>query len=163
VTEAGRRFNHVSDSTLGTVAGIAVRTEPLGTMREIEVAEVTAGAGITGDLPVSPKRGVTLISAEQWEEVQHEAGAALPWHTRRANVLVRGLRLGNLIGKRIRVGDAEILVHGETRPCAVMDALYEGLQAILKPGVRAGVHGQVLTCGTFTVGDPIIVLDTVAT
>lgn len=140
----------------GKVSAIAIRTAKLGPMREIESANVVAGGGIDGDLPVRPERGVTLISKEQWAEVTGELGADLPWHTRRANVLIDGLRLSSLVGKRIRIGEVELAVHGETKGCAVMDALFEGLRAALKPEMRAGVHCEVIRGGRFAVGDRVV-------
>jgi len=143
----------------GRIIGIAVRTEKLGPMREIQRAEAALGGGITGDIEVKPHRGITLISSEQWAETLRELGADLPWHTRRANVLVEGLRPSDLVGLTIRLGSVELQIHGETKPCALMDVYHDGLQAALAPDMRAGVHGQVICAGSFAVGDPITVVD----
>ncbi|HRK34851.1 MAG TPA: MOSC domain-containing protein [Candidatus Hydrogenedentes bacterium] len=145
-------------STEGRVAAIAVRTEKLGPMREIEVANAALGGGIDGDIPVKITRGITLISREQWEQAMGELGADLPWHTRRANVLVEGLPLQNLVGRVVRVGGVQIHIHGETEPCGLMDRLYDGLQFALKPEMRGGVHGEVIQAGAFSVGDTITLL-----
>lgn len=143
----------------GRIAAIAVRTEKLGPMREIQRANAALGGGIDGDIEVKPHRGVTLISREQWDETMRELGADLPWHTRRANVLVEGLTLSGLVGLTVRLGSVELHIHGETKPCGLMDALYDGLQAALEPDMRAGVHGQVIYAGSFAVGDSITVVD----
>jgi MOSC domain-containing protein YiiM len=143
----------------GKIVAIAVRTEKLGPMREIERAEAALGGGIAGDVPVKPQRGVTLISREQWDETMAELHADLPWHTRRANVLVEGLNLSELVGLVVRLGDVELHIHGETKPCGLMDQFYDGLQTALAPDMRAGVHGQVIAAGTFAVGDSIRVVD----
>lgn len=139
----------------GKICAIAVRTEKLGPMREIDRATVALGGGIEGDIEVKRSRGVTLISSEQWAQAMRELQADLPWHTRRANVLVEGISLSQLVGRTVRLGSAEILIHGETKPCALMDQLYEGLQQALKPDMRAGVHGEVVFAGEFAVGDVV--------
>lgn len=144
---------------VGKIAGIAVRTEKLGPMREVLRAEAALGGGITEDIEVKPHRGITLISREQWDETMHELGADLPWHTRRANVLVEGLRLSDLVGLTVRLGSVELHIHGETKPCALMDVYHDGLQAALAPDMRAGVHGQVVYAGSFSVGDTITIVD----
>jgi len=128
-------------------------------MREIGRASVVLGGGIEGDIEVKPRRGVTLIAKEQWARVMCELNADLPWHTRRANVLVEGLDLSALIGRTVRIGTAEVLVHGETKPCALMDSLYEGLRNALTPDMRAGVHAEVIFAGEFAVGDAIAAVE----
>lgn len=128
-------------------------------MREIERAEASLGGGIAGDLPVSAARGITLISREQWDDAMRELNADLPWHTRRANVLVEGLRLSDLVGLVVKLGEVELHIHGETKPCGLMDKLYDGLQMALEPEMRGGVHGQVIYAGSFAVGDPVTVVD----
>ena len=143
----------------GKIVGIAVRTEKLGAMREIQSAEATLGGGITADIPVKPQRGITLLSREQWADTVRELSTDLPWHTRRANVLVEGLRLSDLVGLTLRLGSVELHIHGELEPCALMDSYYDGLQAALAPDMRGGVHGQVIQAGAFAVGDPITVVD----
>lgn len=126
-------------------------------MREISEALVEEGRGIVGDLPSSPKRAVTLLSAEQWEDVTGELGADLPWHTRRANVLVSCGSLAHLLGRTIEIGTARLEVLKETRPCELMDRQHEGLRRALERDCRGGVHGRVVRSGGFKVGDVVIV------
>jgi MOSC domain-containing protein YiiM len=85
-----------------------------------------ADAGLVGDVEPSAHRGVTFIASQQWEIVQRELGAELPWHTRRANVLVDAASLKHLIGRTIRVGELEVAIGAETRPCGLMDELHQG-------------------------------------
>ncbi|MBI3466943.1 MAG: MOSC domain-containing protein [Planctomycetes bacterium] len=146
-----------NDKPEGKVVAIAVRTAVNGPMKELSEAHATAAGGLEMDLRVQPQRGITFLAKEQWEEVTRELGVELPWHTRRANVLVEGLRLADLIGKTIRFGDVEVAVRGETDPCSVMDREHSGLRAALTPAFRGGVHGRVMRGGTFRVGDAITV------
>lgn len=143
----------------GRVVGIAVKTAKGGPMREIASAEAVVDGGITAGTPVSKKRGITFLSRERWDATMEEVMADLPWHTRRANVLVEGLDLASLIGRCVRLGNVELEIRGETHPCAKMDALYEGLRKALEPDCRGGVYGQVTRGGTFRVGDALVVLD----
>lgn len=144
---------------IGKVMGLAVRTPKNGPMKEVREAVAIAGAGIEGDLPSSPDRGISLLSSVQWETVMQQLGADLPWHVRRANVLVDTPELGSLIGKTIEVGSVQIQVMGETEPCALMDRQFQGLSRALTPHCRGGVHGQVLTDGQFKLGDAVVICD----
>ena len=140
------------------VTAIAVRTAVDGPMREIERAVAALDGGVNGDVDCTPDRGITFISSRQWRQVVLELGTELPWHTRRANVLVDAPQLGAWIGKTIRIGAVEVAVKAETRPCGLMDKLHRGLKQALAPDCRGGVYGRVTLAGSFSVGDTITIL-----
>lgn len=142
----------------GKIAAIAVKPDHYAPMQEVESADVGEG-GIAGSAWATSVRRVTLLFAEQWDEVQRELGAEIPWHLRRANVLVSGLHPKDVLKKRVRLGGVELRIHGETKPCERMDAAHLGLKAALKPDLRGGVYGSVLFAGRITVGDTVSVLD----
>lgn len=143
----------------GRVVSIAIRPARNAPMQEISAAEVHAERGIAGDLPAPPDRGVTLISAEQWQQVIRELGVDLPWHTRRANVLVEGLVMADLVGRELAIGTARLRIVEETKPCGLMDQLYPGLRQTLEPDLRGGVHGRVIQGGTIHPGDEVRLID----
>lgn len=145
----------MSTTPVGQILAIALRTAKEGPMLEVPQATARAGAGIEGDLPSKSYRGITLISAADWRQAMAELDASLPWHTRRANVLVEGLTMADLIGHTVRFGEITLKVGAETRPCELMDRLHAGLLNALKPNCRAGVYGKVLTGGEFKVGDRV--------
>ncbi len=140
---------------IGTVRAIALRTGRGGPMREVREAQAYRNAGIEPDRWPKPHRGITLLSAPQWQQVAAELGADLPWHTRRANLLTDIPNLLPWIGQTLRIGGAVVLITGETRPCERMDAAFEGLRAALERDGRGGVHGRVLQAGRIRCGDPI--------
>lgn len=146
----------MNQSTIGVVRGIAVKTARRAPLREIAEAEAVEGGGITEDLPVSPKRGITLLDLSAWRETCREIGEDLPWTTRRANVLVEGADLQSLIGKTVRLGGVEIAVGGETDPCSRMREFHPDLEERLKPQCRGGVYGRVVRGGVFRVGDSLV-------
>lgn len=150
----------MTQQPIGKVLSIAVRTAQRGAMKEVPHASARVDGGLEGDIAVSASRGVSFISAEQWRQVTRELGANLAWHTRRANVLVETASLGHLVGKTVRVGEVELEITDETRPCALMDQLHQGLRAALVPDCRGGVHGRVLRAGRIQVGDTLTFADT---
>lgn len=97
----------------------------------------------------------TLVAVEAWADVCRELGVELSWHIRRANFLVEGLDLAETIGKTISIGEVEVYVHGESKPCQLMDDQHAGLRETLKPHGRGGVFGQVKAGGTVRIGDTI--------
>jgi MOSC domain-containing protein YiiM len=149
-------------SRLGSVLDIAVRTRgaqvKVGPMRTLPRVTAQKGAGLAEDVACTdPRRGITLLSSGHWKDVVRELGADIPWHTRRANILIDAGPLGSLIGKTVRIGPVRLRIHDETRPCALMDRLHQGLRATLGPDCRAGVHGEILEAGEIQIGDEVVV------
>ena len=149
-------MNSSSDSS-GVVRSIAFRPTNGDPMTEIRECRVLAGRGIDLENRETGQREVTFLSAEAWADACRDLVADLPWYTRRANFLVDGVDLGGAIGKMVTVGPVRIQVHGETRPCGLMDKLYKGLRDALVPSCRAGVFGEVLNDGPVRVGDSVMI------
>lgn len=139
----------------GVVKGIAHRLTNGQQMAEITEMRVLPGRGSETENRKPGKREITLLSAESWAEACRELGVELPWHTRRANLLIEGIELSTTIGKTLSIGPIRILVHGETKPCHIMDQQCVGLREALVPNCRGGVFGEVLTPGTILVGDAV--------
>lgn len=146
------------DAMNGKIVAIAIKPDHHAPMREVDEAAV-AEEGIEGSAWASSVRRVTLLFAEQWDEVQRELGVELPWHIRRANVLVSGLHPRDVMKRRVRLGGVELEIHGETKPCERMDEAHMGLQAALKRDLRGGVYGSVVRAGQIRMGDTVCVLD----
>jgi len=127
-------------------------------MAEAHECTLEAGRGLSAENRPSGKREVTLVSAESWRDVCRELGADVPWYFRRANLLVEGVNLAAAIGRSVHVGETEIRIHGETKPCKIMDAQHDGLREALVPECRGGVFGEVLKGGKIRVGDRVVVM-----
>ena len=139
----------------GILRAIAWRPTDSEPMQLVDECRVLAKRGLDTENRPHGKREVTLLSAEAWAEVCTELGAELPWHLRRANFLVEGIDLAGTIGKTLSLGEVRIHVHGETKPCGIMDEQHKGLRKALVPDGRGGVYGQVTTEGTVRVGDRV--------
>jgi MOSC domain-containing protein YiiM len=151
----------------GRLGGIARHDRPYGPIETVGRVAVTAAEGVHGCIrgalastKATRKRQVSLIEAESWVAALDDLGIAeetrLPWHARRANLLIVGVRLPRRSGAVIAIGESlRIEVTVETEPCERMDALLPGLNAALMPDWRGGVCGRVLTDGEIVVGDEV--------
>ncbi len=119
----------------------------------VSEALAVVGHGLDGDRARGETRQVTVLGLERWRDALAVAGVAAPPETRRANVVVEGIELSALVGRRLRLGDVVLEVLGETAPCKRMDELVPGLRAALEPEWRGGVHGRILVGGRMSVGD----------
>lgn len=141
----------------GILKGIAWRPTDGDPMQEVLECRILLHRGLDSENRKPGKREVTLLSTEAWSDVCRELGTTIPWHIRRANLLIEGIDLSATIGKKLTIGEVTLEIHGETKPCALMDQQHTGLRDALKPEARGGVYGQVLTPGTIRVGDSVTV------
>ncbi len=121
----------------------------------VESVRALAGQGLEGDRHAHEGAGraggaLTLIEAEVLEDV------GLSGAESRRQVVVRGVRLNDLVGKRFRVGEVECEGVELCEPCT-------HLQALTRPGIikelvhRAGLNADILNDGTIRVGDPVVI------
>ena len=132
---------------VGRVLAIALRSARRGPMREVDRADARLGAGLGGDVLAAAERGITFLAKGQWAQVTSQLGVELPWHTRRANVLVDCPSLAHLMGCDVELGGVRVHIIAETRPCELMDELHPGLRAVLEPECRAGLAHFCQTLG----------------
>lgn len=125
-------------------------------MKSVESIQAIAGQGLEGDryfFPDGAKPGLALTLVEA--EVVAEVGLQ-PGETRR-QLTVRGVALNDLIGKRFSVGSVVCRGIEICEPCL-------HLQDLTRPGIitdllhRGGLNADILTDGTISVGDEIVVL-----
>ena len=136
--------------------GIVRTREHQAPLETLERVAVTVEAGIDGDCRgTKPGHQVSILFREAWADACRDAGADLPWTTRRANLLVEGLDWPREAGGRIVIGGVVLEVTQETRPCALMEAAFAGLRAAMRPDWRGGVLCKVIEGGEIALGDGV--------
>jgi hypothetical protein len=97
---------------------------------------------------------LTLIEAEALEAFTAETGIPLSHEESRRNLLTRGIRLNELVGKRFAVGAVECEGVQLCEPCTHLQALTR--EGVLRGMVhRAGLNANVVTGGTIATGDEV--------
>lgn len=144
----------------GRVEWIGLRPKRDVPMQEVKEAFATAGIGLGGDRYAggSGKRGITLIQAEHLPAIAALAGhASVAPALLRRNIVVSGLPLIALKGRRFRIG--EILLEGtdECDPCSRMeDALGPGGYNAMRG--HGGLCARILEGGVVRLGDAVVSL-----
>lgn len=125
--------------------------------RAVESVRAIAGKGLEGNRYFDegrPESELTLIEAEALEALRVEHGIELDAASSRRNVLTRGVRLNDLVGRRFRVGELECRGIELCEPCLHLESMTE-------PGVmnglvhRAGLNAEILVGGELRRGDPV--------
>ncbi len=124
-------------------------------MDAVDEAQLDEGRGLVGNVDRSRRRQVTIIERESWDRLMAQVGASLDPSARRANLMISGLDLAHTRGRVLRIGDARLIIDGETTPCERMDEASSGLQDAMRVNWGGGAFAQVLTSGTIRVGDSV--------
>ena len=124
-------------------------------MDAVEQAALVANRGIVGNANQNGRRQVTIIEEETWTRLMAELDGQLDPSHRRANLMIRGVRLENTRDRLLRIGECLIDIRGETRPCERMDEALPGLREAMKPHWGGGVFGTIVQGGVVRVGDPV--------
>jgi MOSC domain-containing protein YiiM len=120
--------------------------------QHVESIDVT-DEGLTGDRYYG-RGDITLIEAEALEGLREDTGIELSPAEVRRQVLTRGVRLNDLLGKRFRVGEVEAVGAEWCEPC-------NHIQSLTYPGVlkglvhRGGLRADIVTPGRISVGDQV--------
>ena len=129
----------------------------VGTSPDVEHKSVVCeeGKGLKGDRFEFSTYPITLFSLEVAEEVCKEMKIPLDVKLFRRNVVVTGVHLNSLIGKRFKIGDVEFEGLAHCAPCTWMNA-------VMKKGVysamvgRGGLRVKVVTRGELTLGETLL-------
>ncbi len=140
----------------GTVEAIYIAATHGELPHEIEVAVAHAGRGIEGDrnFDETDPCNITLIEAEAFQDLQAKHGFSITPLESRRQVLVRGIDLGELIGKRFAVGDVECEGEERCEPCNDLVKM-TGTQGVLRGLLHTGLRAGIVKGGTIRAGDTV--------
>jgi MOSC domain-containing protein YiiM len=139
----------------GRLAAIWLKRMRRSPMNAVEWATLKAHHGLVGNTDQGGRRQVTLLKQEVWHALMAQLGATLPPSTRRANLLLSGIRLIKSRQHILGIGACRIRILGETQPCERMEATYPGLQRAMYADWAGGAFGEVLDDGAIAVGDVV--------
>lgn len=147
-----------------TVVSIHIAGEAQREMRSVPEVRAVAGRGLEGDRYFRRKgtfsgnpgagREITLIEIEAIEALESEYDLKLDPGDARRNVVTRGVRLNDLVGREFNVGEVTLRGVRLCEPCAHLARLTDR-RAL--PGLvhRGGLRADIVRGGVIRAGDPI--------
>jgi len=147
----------------GRVRWIGVRPLSRSQMIELDAVEARLEAGLTGDHARPGVRNARQVTLIQWEHLAvisslmgRPADQPVLPHDLRRNIVVSGINLFSLKGRRFRIGQAIFETTGWCQPCA-------RLENNLGPGTfqavrgHGGITARVLQSGIIRLDDTVSV------
>lgn len=126
----------------------------------LESVEAREGRGLEGDRYTrvsnkwSANHQVTLIEGEQIEAFAQATGLALGFGESRRNLVTRGVRLNDLLGKRFRIGAVEMEGMELCEPCKLWARrTHAGILPFFKG--KGGLRARIVAGGLLRVGDEV--------
>lgn len=141
----------------GRVEWIGLRPARRADMQIVEAVRLDSRAGVAGDRYNGQRgnRHVTLIQRESLAAIAAHLGldVVLPEQLRR-NIVVSGVNLLALKGRRFRLGEALLEMTGDCHPCSRMEEIFGpgGYNAVRGHG---GITARVLETGDARLGDAV--------
>ena len=144
-----------------TIERIFLAAQPGGTLIEMPQIRVRAGAGIEGDryfdAKDEPGQNITLVEAEVIEAFNVNFGTRHELSCTRRNLITRGIRLSQLLGREFAIGSVRLRRIELCEPCIGLgEALASDAvspAAVVKYLLhRAGIRADVLSSGTIATG-----------
>ena len=150
----------------GKVVDILISEVAGGEMFSLDTAELVPGKGIAGDryyksigtfsemLLEKKDFEVTLIESEEIELFNNKTGLGYTANDFRRNIITKGIRLSEIIGKEFNIGNVRLKVTRYCEPCA-------HLSNILGPEImeymvhKSGIRTIIVSGGTIEIGSGV--------
>ena len=130
----------------------------------IETKEINliAGKGVVGDRHFKdyndPLNQLSIIESENIDEYNLKYQLNIPYLNFRRNIVTRGIKLNELIGKKISIGSVKIEVLDLCRPCRHLSEKL-GRNDIIKEFLRkGGVRCQIMKDGKISLNNKIKII-----
>mgnify|MGYP001156932615 FL=1 len=132
-------------------------------IREVNSIEVLANQGIIGDRHFKefndPYNQLSLIESENIDYYNIKYGLNIPYIDFRRNIITKGIRLNDLVGKKFLVGEVELEGIDLCRPCRHLCELLDQDNIIKEFLRRGGLRCQILSSSSIEVGNKIKVFN----
>ena len=131
-------------------------------IKEVIEVELVAGKGIVGDRNFQENNNehnqLTLIESENIDYYNKKFDLKISYLAFRRNIVTSGIKLNDLVGKKLLIGKTKIKATDLCRPCKSLQENL-GKENIIKEFLRrGGLRCKILNNSSIKIGDEIRVL-----
>ncbi len=131
-------------------------------IEEVDSIEVLANKGVVGDRHFDdyndPYCQLSLIESENIDYYNTKFGLNIPYIDFRRNIITKGVKLNNLIGKKLKIGNVKVEGIDLCRPCRHLTEMLNQNNIIKEFLRRGGLRCQILSSSKIYLGDTIKIL-----
>ena len=132
-------------------------------IKEVNSIKVSANQGIIGDRHFKefndPYNQLSLVESENIDYYNIKYGLDISYIDFRRNIITKGIRLNDLVGKKFKIGKVELEGIDLCRPCRHLSEVLNQDNIIKEFLRRGGLRCQVLSSSFIKIGDKIKILD----
>ena len=144
---------------MGEVLKLGITNNNNQPIKEVNSIEVLANKGIIGDRHFhefnDPYNQLSLIESENIDDYNIRFGLNIPYIDFRRNVITKGIRLNDLVGKKLKVGSVELDAIDLCRPCRHLTEMLNQKNVLKEFLRKGGIRCQILSSSNIHVGDKI--------
>ena len=144
---------------MGKVLKLGITKNNNQPIKEVNSIEVLANKGIIGDRHFhefnDPYNQLSLIESENIDDYNIRFGLNIPYIDFRRNVITKGIRLNDLVGKKLKVGSVELDAIDLCRPCRHLTEMLNQKNVLKEFLRKGGIRCQILSSSNIYVGDKI--------
>ena len=132
-------------------------------IKEVNSIDVLANQGVLGDRHFKefndPYNQISLIEAENIDHYNIKFGLNIPYLNFRRNIVTKGIKLNDLVGKKFQIDNVDLEGIDLCRPCRHLCEILEQ-DNIIKEFLRGGgLRCQILSSSSIRIGSKIKVSD----
>ena len=128
-------------------------------IKNVNMIEVMANKGIVGDRHFhesnDPYNQLSLIESENIDDYNIKHSLNIPYIDFRRNIITKGIKLNNLVGKKLQIGEVKVEVIDLCRPCKHLSEILNQDNIIKEFLRKGGLRCQILSSSRIFVGDQI--------
>ena len=132
-------------------------------IKEVDSIKVLSNKGVVGDRHFKdfndPYCQLTLIESENIDYYNAKYGLDINYVDFRRNIVSQGIKLNELVGKKLFVGNVKVEGIDLCRPCKHLTEVLKQDNIIKEFLRRGGLRCQILSSSNINVGDEIKILD----
>ena len=132
-------------------------------IKEVKTINVIKNQGIAGDRHLrefnDPFSQLTLIESENIDYYNSKYGLDIPYIDFRRNIVTKGIKLNELVGKKISIGDVKVEGIDLCRPCRHLNEILNQNNILKEFLRRGGLRCQILNSSKINLGDQIKIID----
>ena len=128
----------------------------------VDSIEVLANKGVLGDRHFvdynDPYCQLSLIESENIDYYNTKFGLNIPYIDFRRNIITKGIKLNDLVGKKLLIGSVKVEGIDLCRPCRHLTEMLNQDNILKEFLRRGGLRCQILSSSNIYVGDKISII-----